>query len=331
MLDPYLVSLLAWTGYLLIVTVLLMASILTLLFSFFFIFFCCFLFFFLMIRRPPRSTLDRSSAASDVYKRQSLTARFDIAVNTLKLQALGLMDRALNFNGNLKGRAAFHPDGYGSFQLNADSLRMANNERDFQFERFLAKGLLNTDSTAFEIESDAITLAYHTNLSIDSLLPSTREKLISLFTADTTFIARTGKRMDLAITLPRTEWLTGLLVPQLQAIELENFSGTYDSNADVIDLTIDMPLLVYDSIRVKELHTTVKAERAVLNGDITIAHIQRDSLYICLLYTSDAADERSSVDLGGRRIIKKKNKHCAAEHANTSQEEQTDTNTKREP
>ena len=29
----------------------------------------------------------------------------------------------------------------------------------------------------------------------------------------------------------------------------------------------------------------------------------------CLLYTSDAADERSSVDLGGRRIIKKKNMH----------------------
>ena len=27
----------------------------------------------------------------------------------------------------------------------------------------------------------------------------------------------------------------------------------------------------------------------------------------CLLYTSDAADERSSVDLGGRRIIKKNN------------------------
>ena len=37
---------------------------------------CCFFFFlcflFLMIRRPPRSTLDRSSAASDVYKRQGM-------------------------------------------------------------------------------------------------------------------------------------------------------------------------------------------------------------------------------------------------------------------
>ena len=29
---------------------------------------------------------------------------------------------------------------------------------------------------------------------------------------------------------------------------------------------------------------------------------------VCLLYTSDAADERSSVDLGGRRIIKKTNR-----------------------
>ena len=31
-----------------------------------------------------------------------------------------------------------------------------------------------------------------------------------------------------------------------------------------------------------------------------------DQYQNCLLYTSDAADERSSVDLGGRRIIKKK-------------------------
>ena len=31
---------------------------------------------------------------------------------------------------------------------------------------------------------------------------------------------------------------------------------------------------------------------------------EKGCLWSCLLYTSDAADERSSVDLGGRRIIK---------------------------
>ena len=35
-------------------------------------------------------------------------------------------------------------------------------------------------------------------------------------------------------------------------------------------------------------------------------HFGADTVSTCLLYTSDAADERSSVDLGGRRIIKKK-------------------------
>ena len=34
----------------------------------------------------------------------------------------------------------------------------------------------------------------------------------------------------------------------------------------------------------------------------------KEQIKDCLLYTSDAADERSSVDLGGRRIIKKKNR-----------------------
>ena len=45
-------------------------------------------------------------------------------------------------------------------------------------------------------------------------------------------------------------------------------------------------------------------------------------LSICLLYTSDAADERSSVDLGGRRIIKKKTKrtHGGQYHAKRDME-----------
>ena len=40
--------------------------------------------------------------------------------------------------------------------------------------------------------------------------------------------------------------------------------------------------------------------------DLTDFDGASEILRTCLLYTSDAADERSSVDLGGRRIIKKK-------------------------
>ena len=48
-------------------------------------------------------------------------------------------------------------------------------------------------------------------------------------------------------------------------------------------------------------------ERALDDADVRnlAAQVEVQQLEACLLYTSDAADERSSVDLGGRRIIKK--------------------------
>ena len=64
-------------------------------------------------------------------------------------------------------------------------------------------------------------------------------------------------------------------------------------------------------------------KRAFLNNrlDLTKAEAVADVINSCLLYTSDAADERSSVDLGGRRIIKKKKKkilvHRCTEKQNT--------------
>ena len=40
-------------------------------------------------------------------------------------------------------------------------------------------------------------------------------------------------------------------------------------------------------------------------GDKRFIKNRTPLLYICLLYTSDAADDMQCVDLGGRRIIKK--------------------------
>ena len=52
--------------------------------------------------------------------------------------------------------------------------------------------------------------------------------------------------------------------------------------------------------------------------------------YHCLLYTSDAADERSSVDLGGRRIIKKKNTEVVSMLAQSSPTKKIDIDDKQQ-
>ena len=57
----------------------------------------------------------------------------------------------------------------------------------------------------------------------------------------------------------------------------------------------------------KEAKAEVKAgkEEEEVKEEKEVKEVKEEN---CLLYTSDAADERSSVDLGGRRLIKTKNR-----------------------
>ena len=56
-------------------------------------------------------------------------------------------------------------------------------------------------------------------------------------------------------------------------------------------------------------HDDIKSNETVASYKLVEKNTEENSqISLCLLYTSDAADERSSVDLGGRRIIKKKKK-----------------------
>ena len=61
--------------------------------------------------------------------------------------------------------------------------------------------------------------------------------------------------------------------------------------------------LYVDAVRERALTIRWESFNNTAGSQVRI-DLYRDT---CLLYTSDAADERSSVDLGGRRIIKKTN------------------------
>ena len=66
-------------------------------------------------------------------------------------------------------------------------------------------------------------------------------------------------------------------------------------------------MCIRDSAQIVSQRRGVARRQAHKLGQAHIAaHPLQARLSACLLYTSDAADERSSVDLGGRRIIKKK-------------------------
>eukprot|EP00658_Telonema_sp_P-2_P018890 TRINITY_DN17399_c0_g3_i1.p1 TRINITY_DN17399_c0_g3~~TRINITY_DN17399_c0_g3_i1.p1 ORF type:complete len:160 (+),score=41.77 TRINITY_DN17399_c0_g3_i1:172-651(+) len=77
------------------------------------------------------------------------------------------------------------------------------------------------------------------------------------------------------------------------------------------DLVVSKVVLEYDTVAVGEYArcNDVNGTYQCLCGDYrTPTKCNATIGKSCLLYTSDAADEEDSVDLGGRRIIKKKKK-----------------------
>ena len=60
---------------------------------------------------------------------------------------------------------------------------------------------------------------------------------------------------------------------------------------------------IYTATNVQSLWGLYQEEKVSYHIDV----IGYDEDTICLLYTSDAADDLLCVDLGGRRVIKKKN------------------------
>ena len=60
-------------------------------------------------------------------------------------------------------------------------------------------------------------------------------------------------------------------------------------------------------------------QKALSNGAETMAKLSGIS-FACLLYTSDAADDLLCVDLGGRRIIKKKKLQMLSQSHNIQQQ-----------
>ena len=205
----------------------------------------------------------------------SVHVAITMAMNEVRLKSLGVVPHPLNVAGTLEGEVAFTTNGHGRMALWSEGLRLNNGQRSSTFQHFNASAISTTDSLGVDLDSDALTLVYHTNIAADSLLPRTKEKLASLFSGDTTFTPTAGRHMDLAITLPRTEWLTGLVVPGLQEIRLEELRGRYDSDNDELHLDLVLPTLVYDSIQVDSLAASIHAEGNDLNALVRVAAAAR--------------------------------------------------------
>lgn len=206
-------------------------------------------------------------------KGQGMNAALALAIRRADLRMLGVVEHDLAMMGDWNGHVALDTAGQLGVDLRMDGTALESGTSRFVFEELLTEAYIGNDSTSASIQSDALDVDLKANIGVDTLLVRATEKGRSFFTKDTLYRVAEGERLDLSLELKRTEWITGMLVPELHALELESFNAHYDGTKDEFALRVDLPLLRYDSLEVDGTTFNVDAQGTELNARLSTARI----------------------------------------------------------
>ena len=230
---------------------------------------------------------DADAAALDLLVRgpwpepgDSLAMDLDLTLRRLDLDELGLTEHMLHADGRITGQLALLSATRGRASLQAPGLHLFNEQRSFRAEHFTLNALLDTDSTAVELDCDVARVAYHANLSLDSTEQLLRERLFGAFEEPYNFKPPPGRRIALNVDLPGTERLASLLLPDLRAMELKRLEAHYDSDRDALLVDVDLPRLDYGGVGAQGVLLHIDATGPKLEGQLNVVRVARDSLHL---------------------------------------------------
>ena len=208
----------------------------------------------------------------------SLRFGYDLNVQRLQFGELGLTGHELDLEGTITGTLEVQRNGGGGLYLNAPGFRVFNAQQGYAFEHLEFLGSMDQDSTDMELDCDVAHVTYRANMSLDSTISLLRERLLGSFQEPYSFVPPPGRIIRLNADLSRNDLLTNLLVPDLRGLDVERIEGSYHADGDSLRSTVDIPLVDHTAFQVSDLHMNLDAVGPLLNGEIAVKRVQRDSL-----------------------------------------------------
>lgn len=157
-----------------------------------------------------------------------------------------------------------------------------NGDELYSIDSLLFASIDQEGMSEVNIDSDLLAARFEGSFNIFAMADVLQEYFSTYYSLqDTLEVINTGRQyFSFDIDLKNTEILTGLLVPQLTEFEPGEISGEFDSEARLLDLTINLDRIQYANIGIDSLAFRSTSDQQELRYNFAVDKVMIDSMKV---------------------------------------------------
>ena len=139
---------------------------------------------------------------------------------------------------------------------------------------------LTPDSSQLNVQSPYLDMDIKSNISSVEMEPVFRSAIQKYFNLKDTMGLPPGKNLEFEIQFTRNESVNLPFLPEIKKLNINTFSGQYNSNRNQLVVKLDAPELIYNDIEVDSILVLLEGAEDSLSVQVGFKKLSIDSLYI---------------------------------------------------
>lgn len=244
--------------------------------------------------------LDFTLDANYTFKDPVPNYHFNLDLKNADFEALHLSKSSIRARGNLMVNMATADFRILNGNLGIRKVAIFNGDKLYAIDSLLFASIDQEGRSEINIDSDLLEADFAGSINIFALPDVVREYFHTYYSLHDSLDVRNAERQHFSfdIKLKNTDLLTDLLVPQLTSFVPGNIKGEFDSEAQKLDLQMEIREIQYANIGVQSFVFRTNSDRESLHYNFFADKIMIDSMKIDgLEFNGTVANDSIRTDL----------------------------------
>ena len=204
----------------------------------------------------------------------------DLDLSLINFHALNFIAEKVALETRIKATANYHNADDLDAEIKFSHINIYQNNALLPFNTASIITRLTPDSSYLSINSTPLNATVKSNISSVELEPIFRSAAKKYLGLTDTIGLPSGKTLEFDVKFNRDETVKLPLLPEIKKLVVDNFSGRYNSNNNMLTAKIDVPKMIYGNIKMDSIMVSLNGHEETITLQAGVKKVATDSLHI---------------------------------------------------